>query len=225
MRSTMALVLVLFGCAPAVPTNPRIAQADDERADTASTSKSIAARQASERDAALERARIDAALQASARDVAMHKSIADAPMKAAEARTAMCAKTRAGRAQAAQQDVTAYVEWLKRIAPVMRQVKAQCKIAMVRTGALKLDTAASGWRIYPEQRETIACSGGLPKGVTEDDVAVLLYRLASPPDESAPISDRGSADICGDADREVGLDTAVTANDAEGVKRLLAWKP
>lgn len=241
-RTIVAVGLVLAGCgAPAVNDGGAAAYAQTRAQQRAQydVQTSAALKESTDRTTAqLEATRAQMVADQAARDSALSSALEqgratrqaqeDARAKAAEE---SCVKTRSERGADAQLHVRSYTEWLSRVAPRGKAIIAACKITLTNTGAVDVQHNSGGLRVSPVQKAGVACKGGVPKGLSEQDVYVLLARLQPgaldgsdiPLAEESTFAQANRA--CAEGDRAAGLDTSVAEKDTDGIKRLLAWKP
>lgn len=136
-----------------------------------------------------------------------------------------CEKTRAQRVADVQRYAAAEVGFAKRVVPRFSEIKSKCSQAghrevTVRSG--KLDSHI--------QMEKPTCKGGIPSGLTEQEVVVALYRMQpGAPDDSgisvASESEYAEANRkCRSGDQAAGFDSEVKKGDAAGLAKVLEWK-
>ncbi len=241
MRKTLVLAVLVVGCGEGsartsidVPREDPVARYQQQQAQALAAATRVAADQREQGANAITsmQAKLAADMATAQRNqadqaAALHAGIEARDLAQAKAVAEECAASRPGRATAAQEQAQAYVDWVKRVAPRSKLIESRCKIALVNTGATNVQRSGSGWRITPEQREDMKCAGGIPAGVSDQDVYVLLSkieRVRQGANTSEPITDV-SMGPCFAGDRDAGLDTGVLSGDTEGIKRLLAWKP
>lgn len=240
-RTIFAIALTLGGCAaepspgPVAPSSPATQAREQERIQAqtqaqiaASVAQSAAAVQAAQAQAlAMQEANAKALGDANADANARIRAQQEARVKAA---AEACEKTRAERAADAQGWARSYAAYVARVAPQTKTIGANCKLTLTDTGAVRVDSNSGGARAYREQKQGVACRGGVPKGVTEADVYNYLMSVADPSFmREDPIASASKHDAdnrtCAEGDRALGLDTQVAFKDTDGIKKLLAWKP
>ena len=131
---------------------------------------------------------------------------------------AMCAASWPARVASAQGDVKAWAKWLVKIGPSAKRIVATCSyVPQTVPGSTETVHEDGKWVTRPLTVTRLSCAGGIPKGLTEEDVMRVLYFS----DESAKlVTDVGGT--CKDVDPET-LD--VYRTDVEGMKRVAALKP
>lgn len=236
MRGSIVFAWVLVACGggsseppPATPAPPPPATAQP------STTAPAAAVQASAvpdvnaiaEQLAAQRAAIEQPVQQkvdderAAREQARQQRLAEVNAKLAQ----KCVERRPVRAKYAQDVVRAE----QAIASRSSEITKRCRLTLTKTGSFYVRRSGSGFRVTPEMQEGIACPGGKPAGVADQDVYVVLVR--SQPGAGDPMLldsfDEGIAEeaqACADGDRSAGLELAVSLKDAVSLRKILAWK-
>ncbi len=137
----------------------------------------------------------------------------------------MCETSRPKRVAEAQLAARNYVAFMKLVTPHMKALKARCRIVQKETGAKLIQSAGPnmGLRVSRETVEVLSCTGGIPGGLAEDVASAYVSRTQDGgPGFHEPLARTGN---CEDVDSPLGLNLAVREDDAEGIKKLLAWKP
>lgn len=136
-----------------------------------------------------------------------------------------CAASRGERVALGQRKARDYVAFAARITPHMKTIRASCEIKD--TTGTRVERQRDGAETIVRTRrvgqvDALACSGGIPKGLSEDDVKETLYAMHDPKTASDTVL--WESNECTHFDRELGLATPVTKGDVEAMKKLLAWK-
>ncbi|AKV03208.1 hypothetical protein AKJ09_09871 [Labilithrix luteola] len=241
-------LVILAACGepePVVPSKAEIAA--QRRADVARQREAEAAAMRGGVTEAQSRAAEESARQTAANDqVAVEKMQSDLEQRRREANEKVakelarttedlrqaCTNTRPKRAESLKVAAKQRLDFARRAATHAREIRSSCKLMVQPTGRVDVRRTGSGFQILPEQRDSVSCPGGVPRGFTLEEVWVVLAR--EQPGGSGPLAgsdeailtddDRSDGDrACRDFDAEAGLDSGVRYNDAAGIQRFLGW--
>lgn len=139
-----------------------------------------------------------------------------------EANRNQCAESRPSRLKDVQAQVRSWRAFIQRMQPHMGWIKAHCKVEDTRGILVQHEHTSEGVIIRTREvgaEEEAHCTGAMPKGVTQPDVAALLMNTGDERLYDGEYVDENQG--CADADREAGFDMFVTLTDFEGQKALL----
>jgi hypothetical protein len=237
-----AALVTLSACGPPPPAAPsrdysrEIASAQQAQvAQNNALIEASAARAHASVEAMQAQAAAAAATQKATLDDANAAAVARlAGMKAEqrEARRRTCETTRSVRAADAQHAVLLELVFAKEVTSRSKEIHAACKLAVTNTGAVRVESTSRGFRASAEKKDSVVCRGGVPKGLREYDVWLLLEResAGAVDDSGVPYATESqySAEntACREDDLAVNLDTQVTPKDGRAAaKALVDWKP